>query len=173
MAEADSAVPPSHHSAVSVSSLRWRLKAFDELSRRELYALLEARVAVFVVEQECPYQEIDGLDGDALHLAAWTPDEAVAAYARILPAGTRFEEPSIGRVLTTASYRRVGLGQSLMRRAIEEVETRFPESGIRISAQCYLRRFYTGLGFSVASEPYDEDGIPHVDMRLSPERSGS
>ncbi|MGK7294926.1 MAG: GNAT family N-acetyltransferase [Candidatus Wenzhouxiangella sp. M2_3B_020] len=157
---------------MSDASLQWRLKAFDELSRRELYAVLGARVAVFVVEQDCPYQEIDGRDGDALHLAAWTPDGSLAAYARILPPGTRFDQPSIGRVLTAAGHRRTGLGQTLMRRAIAEARSRFPGDDIRISAQCYLERFYTGLGFRIDSDPYDEDGIPHVDMRLGPEGSG-
>lgn len=157
---------------MSDASLHWRLKAFDDLSRAELYALLAVRVAVFVVEQDCPYQEIDGRDGAALHLAAWTPGGEVAAYARILPPGTRFEQPSIGRVLTAAGHRRIGLGQTLMRRAIAETRSRFPGFDVRISAQCYLERFYTDLGFRLDSDPYDEDGIPHVDMRLDPERSG-
>jgi len=148
-------------------SLRWDLRAFDELSRHELYSILAARIAVFVVEQDCPYPELDGRDSQALHLTAWAePDGSVAAYARILPPNTRFIEPSIGRILTAGPYRGTGLGRALVRRAIEQTRSRFPDHDIRISAQRHLGAFYASFGFSDDSEPYDEDGIPHVDMRL-------
>lgn len=163
---------PYQHDGVSPASPDWRLYAFDEFELRQLYAVLAARVAVFVVEQDCPYQDLDGLDEAGLHLVAWQGEDEVAAYARILPPGARFEQPSIGRVLTARSARRIGLGQALMRRAIEIVHTRYPGRPIRVSAQCYLERFYGELGFAVDSAPYEEDGIPHVEMEL-PAGAGS
>lgn len=135
--------------------------------------MLAARVAVFVVEQDCPYQDLDGLDDIALHLAGWADDGSVVAYARILPPGTRFEQPSIGRVLTTLPGRRRGLGRELMRRAIQLVFEHYPGYPVRISAQCYLERFYRELGFTPDSEPYKEDGIAHVEMQLPARVAGS
>jgi ElaA protein len=149
------------------ASLQWDLRTFDELTRLELYAILAARIAVFVVEQDCPYPELDGRDAEALHLTAWLEDGTIAAYARILPPNTRFDEPSIGRILTAAPYRRTGLGRILVQRAIEATRIRFRDRDIRISAQRHLGGFYAGFGFNEDSEPYDEDGIAHVDMRLS------
>lgn len=163
----------SQHGDTSDTGPSWRLYAFDQLERARLYAVLAARVAVFVVEQDCPYQDLDGLDDIGLHLVAWGPDDAVLAYARILPPGTRFEQPSIGRVLTRLSVRRTGIGRELMRRAIAAVAERYPGQAIRLSAQCYLERFYGELGFSVVSAPYEEDGIPHVEMELPAAIAGS
>ncbi len=163
----ESRTQPDPETGTASGALRWQLCSFDQLAPAELYAVLAARVAVFVVEQECPYPELDGRDAEALHLTAWHGKFDVAAYARILPPGTRFAEPSIGRVLTAASHRRTGLGRVLMQRAIEATAARFPGRDIRISAQRHLGDFYGELGFIVDSEPYDEDGIAHVDMRLS------
>lgn len=147
--------------------LVWREAEFGALGVADVYAILAARVAVFVVEQDCPYQDLDGLDADALHLWATDPDGVVAAYARITPPGSRFVEASIGRVLTAQSYRGVGLGRELMARAIELARRRFPDSALRISAQQYLDRFYAGLGFRFVRGPYPEDGIPHIEMLRS------
>lgn len=147
-------------------ALRWQLQAFDELSAPQLYALLVERISVFVVEQNCAYPELDGLDPLALHLSAWTSGGKPVAYARILPPGSRFEEPSIGRVLTTAGIRATGLGRELMRRAIRATRQRWPQAAICLSAQRHLERFYASLGFAIVSTPYDEDGIEHIDMRL-------
>jgi len=163
---------PGHY-GVSPAPLEWRLHAFDQLDLRQLYAVLAARIAVFVVEQDCPYQDLDGLDDLALHLVGWGDDGSVVAYARILPPGTRFEQPSIGRVLTSLAGRRSGLGRELMRRAIDVIGERHPGCPIRISAQCYLERFYCELGFAVDSAPYEEDGIAHVEMQLPAEAAGS
>jgi ElaA protein len=143
--------------------LEWHVQRFDELDPAMLYRLLAARVDVFVVEQDCPYPELDGRDADALHLSAWAGDQ-LAGYARLVPPGGRFDEPSIGRVLTTAGFRGTGLGRTLMQRAIEAVETEWPGRAVRVSAQDHLRAFYGSLGFVPDSEVYDEDGIPHVDM---------
>jgi len=158
---------------VSAGSPAWRIHAFDQFDLGQLYAVLAARVSVFVVEQDCPYQDLDGLDDLALHLVGWGDDGSVAAYARILPPGTRFEQPSIGRVLTTLQARRGGLGRELMRRAVGVIVERYPGHPVRISAQCYLERFYGGLGFVVDSAPYEEDGIPHVEMQLPASAAGS
>jgi len=162
----------SEHADVNQASPAWRLHRFDEFSLAQLYAVLAARVAVFVVEQDCPYQDLDGLDETGLHLVAWRGPAAVAAYARILPPGTRFDQPSIGRVLTSCAVRRSGLGRELMRRAIADTAAHFPDRAIRLSAQCYLERFYRALGFTVVSAPYEEDGIAHVEMQLPADRAG-
>lgn len=158
--------PLSGHDRGRPASPDWRLYAFDQLDVPQLYAVLAARVAVFVVEQDCPYQDLDGLDDAGLHLVAWGGDGSVVAYARILPPGTRFEQPSIGRVLTSLPGRRSGLGRELMRRAVAVIHARYPGHSIRISAQCYLERFYGDLGFAVDSAPYEEDGIAHVEMKM-------
>lgn len=157
--------PASGRRSAGRTSLEWRLHAFEQLKADHLYAVLAARVAVFVVEQDCPYQDLDGLDDVAHHLVGWTNDGLVAAYARILPPETRFMQPSIGRVLTSAAGRGCGLGRELMKRAIQAIAELYPGQPIRVSAQCYLERFYRELGFKVDSAPYPEDGIPHVEMQ--------
>lgn len=147
--------------------MRWQLAAFDQLDAQSLYALLVARVAVFVVEQRCAYQELDGLDSAALHLTGELDDGRLVALARILPPGTRFAQPSIGRVLTLPPMRGTGLGRVLMQRAIDLCRQRWPTLPIRISAQHHLEDFYRSLGFVTISEVYDEDGIPHIDMQCA------
>jgi ElaA protein len=146
----------------------WRQTPFDAMAAPELYRLLQARVSVFVVEQTCPYQELDGLDDRALHLWAQAPDAGVLAYARILPPGISYAEASIGRVLTTSAGRGRGLGRELMQRALAICERKYPRQGIRISAQQYLVDFYTGLGFETVRGPYLEDDIPHLEMFRPP-----
>ncbi|NDY96510.1 GNAT family N-acetyltransferase [Wenzhouxiangella limi] len=151
----------------SPKALSWRESDFTGLSGDDLYAILAARVAVFVVEQDCPYPELDGLDQSAHHL--WATDTAgrVAAYARITAPGTRFQEPSIGRVLTSIAHRGSGLGRVLMERAIDFAERLYPAAELRISAQQHLERFYASLDFRFVHGPYPEDGIPHVEMLRS------
>jgi ElaA protein len=149
-------------------SVIWRQAPFDALTATELYRLLQARVGVFVVEQTCPYQELDGLDDRALHLWAQDRHAAVLAYARVLPPGVSYHEPSIGRVLTTLAGRGRGLAHELMQRALAICERRHPEAGIRISAQQYLADFYAGLGFETVLGPYLEDDIPHLEMFRPP-----
>jgi len=164
---------PPASDGVSPASPQWGLYEFDQFDVAQLYAVLTARVDVFVVEQDCPYQDLDGLDDAGFHLVAWHGRDRIAAYARILPPGTRFRQPSIGRVLTAMDCRRSGLGRELMRRAIGVVNSRFPGSPVRISAQCHLQRFYGDLGFVTDSAPYEEDGIPHVEMELPAGVAGS
>lgn len=146
------------------SSLNWHQSSFQDLSVDQLYAILAARVAVFVIEQDCPYPELDGLDPSAEHLWAVDRGGSIAAYARITAPGTRFAEASVGRVLTSLPFRRTGLGRELMQRAMALAESRFPGQPLRISAQQYLDRFYTSLGFEWVRGPYSEDGIPHIEM---------
>ncbi len=146
------------------SEISWTVARYEELSRDLLYSILAARVAVFVVEQNCPYQDLDGLDRHGVHLVAVDGKKHVLAYARILGPGHRFKEPSIGRVLTTAAGRGRLLGRELMQRALAETGRLFPGQAIRISAQQYLKKFYAGLGFESVGRVYLEDDIPHLEM---------
>lgn len=147
--------------------IRWQWCRLDDLSVRQAHAIFAAREAVFVVEQACAYQELDELDADALHLVAWD-EYKVAAYLRVLAPGVRFAEPSIGRVLTAAGFRRNGLGRELMARALTQVDAMYAGQAIRISAQTHLQLFYGAFGFVCVSETYLEDGIPHVEMLRKP-----
>ena len=138
------------------------VRRLDAFSAVELYALLKLRVDVFVVEQACAYPELDGKDGEALHLRLLIDGEA-AAYARLWrPAG---KPPRIGRVLVSPGHRGKRLGDALMREAIRACETHFPGEPIALSAQSHLERFYASLGFEPTSPEYVEDGIPHIDMQ--------
>ena len=139
--------------------MHWHDKAFAELTLGELYAITALRERVFVVEQNCPYLDADGLDPGCRHLWA-EHDGALRAYCRIVPAGTKWAEVSIGRVITAPEARRTGLGRELMTRAIAACGP----GPIRLGAQRYLEKFYGDFGFVPASEPYDEDGIPHIEM---------
>ena len=146
----------------------WRSGPFDALSLRELQFIYMARQEVFGLEQNCVYQDIDGCDELAFHLAAWSPQQAMPlAYARIVAPGVKYTEPSIGRVVTTAAARGTGLGRELMRRAIALTAELYPGQGIRISAQSRLEAFYGGMGFAIVGERYLEDGIPHTQMLLN------
>ena len=139
------------------------VKRFDELSAAELYAILKLRVEVFMLEQRCLYPELDGLDRDALHV--WLSDaDGVAAYLRILDRGVRSDFVTIGRVI--AARRRCGLGTAVMREGIRAARERLGADTIYVEAQTYARPFYERLGFRQVSEPFDEDGIPHVKMLL-------
>jgi ElaA protein len=146
--------------------LTWRFAPFDQLSPREVHDLYQARIEVFVLEQDCPFQDIDGADPACWHLLGRQGHLAgpLLAYARLVPPGVKFAEPSIGRVLTAAAARRTGQGRLLVREAIVRAEGLWPGRAIRIGAQQRLQRFYEELGFVQASAPYVEDGIPHIEM---------
>ena len=151
--------------------LTWRCYRFDELSVCELDAIYRARQQVFSIEQQCAYLDADGLDPESLHLCAWSPShQTPLAYARVVPPGLKYTEPSIGRVITTAAARGTGLGRELVRRAIALTQQAFPHQGIRISAQTRLEAFYAEVGFVAVAAPYMEDGIPHTEM-LRPGRT--
>lgn len=145
------------------TDFEWQWSAFGALTPAALYAVLAARSAVFVVEQACAYQDLDGYDAHADHLVAWRDGE-VAAYCRVFAPGVKYAEASIGRVLTSAAFRRTGVGRQLVARALAQLDARHPGRGARISAQAYLERFYASFGFETVSAPYLEDGIPHVEM---------
>jgi ElaA protein len=145
-----------------------RLAPFSELSLHALYAILALRSEVFVVEQDCPYQDHDGKDAESLHLWYASAQGDLLAYARLLPPGLSYPEAGIGRVVTAPSVRRTGLGKELMRVAIEKTCNHWPGEDIVIMAQCYLLDFYSRLGFVTEREEFLEDGIPHRWMRLRP-----
>ena len=143
----------------------WNTKSFDDLTKTELYGLLQVRAEVFVVEQNCPYQDIDDKDMRCIHL--WAEDEKrnILAYCRLLPEGISYKEPSIGRVLTSSRGRKNGIGRLLMQKAVTYIGEQWKAPVIRISAQLYLLKFYSELGFEQVGEPYPEDNIPHIEMQ--------
>ncbi|MBU2526695.1 MAG: GNAT family N-acetyltransferase [Bacteroidetes bacterium] len=144
-------------------SLKWTVKKFEELTLVELYDLLALRAEVFVVEQNCVYQDVDGKDDKALHVLA-KENDTLLAYTRIFKPGDYFKEASIGRVVVSPHLRGRKLGYDLMKKSIEAVETHFKTTSIHISAQCYLIDFYKNLGFKPQGESYLEDDIPHIAM---------
>ena len=144
----------------------WKFKHFNELDNNELYEILTLRSKVFVVEQKCIYLDTDDKDQKSWHLYGYI-DHKLIAYSRILPPGISYNEASIGRVVTDPDYRNNGYGIDLMKLAIEKTKSQFNVSQIKISAQCYLLKFYTELGFTTSSHEYLEDDIPHVEMIFS------
>jgi ElaA protein len=144
--------------------LNWTCKTFDELTAAELYAIMQLRNEVFVVEQNCVYQDADNKDQASYHLCGWD-GTVLAAHCRILPKGISYpDHPSIGRVVTSPKYRRGGYGRQLMQLGIEKTIELFGDRVIIIGAQLYLKDFYGSLGFVQSSEVYLEDGIPHITM---------
>ncbi|MDA3816715.1 MAG: GNAT family N-acetyltransferase [Prolixibacteraceae bacterium] len=139
------------------------LKAFDDLLNKELYEILMLRSEIFVVEQNCVYNDLDGLDPEAFHLYA-SESGVIIGYVRLSKPGARFSTASIGRVVTHENHRRKGISTLLMKKAIDHIENEWRETVISLSAQKYLRNFYEGLGFVVVSDVYLEDGIPHYKM---------
>lgn len=148
-------------------NLTWHYKNFNELTTLELYSILQLRNEVFVVEQNCVYQDVDNKDLKSFHLMAFDGAN-LAAYCRILPPGLSFKEASIGRVITAPTYRGKGTGITLLEKAIQETQHTFGSKQIKIAAQLYLKKFYEGFGFAPASEVYLEDEIEHIDMVLNP-----
>jgi ElaA protein len=138
-------------------------KPFDGLDVHELYAIIKLRNEVFVVEQNCVFQDADNKDQQCYHLSGTINNELVA-YARLVPAGVSFENISIGRVITSPAHRKSGFGKSLMTKAIEECNELFGEQSIQIGAQLYLKDFYQSFGFNQISDMYLEDDIPHIEM---------
>ncbi len=139
------------------------VKTFEALTKQELYQLLRLRSEVFVVEQNCVYQDIDGKDEKALHVLGFK-DRSLMAYTRFFKPGDYFDEASIGRVLVKKSERAYKYGYAIMEASIKAVEDYLNETKIKISAQCYLKGFYQNIGFEVIGDVYQEDGIPHVAM---------
>jgi ElaA protein len=147
--------------------IEWQWRGFAELTTTELYEVLAQRQQVFVLEQQCFYNDFDGLDQQAQHLLGWRSVDGrreLAAYLRCLAPGAKYAEMSLGRVLTTKAARGSGAGRELLARGIECAERQHPGHRIRIGAQAYLERFYRSFGFNTISAPYEEDGIIHIDM---------
>ena len=143
--------------------LDFKWSRIENLSSLELFTIIKARESVFIVEQQCSYQETDDMDLHSWHLAV-SIDSQLAAYVRVVDPGIKYQQPSIGRVMTISRFRNLKIGRSLMNEAIRFTEEQYPQMGIKIGAQVYLKNFYESLGFETVSEPYDEDGIPHIDM---------
>ena len=143
--------------------ISFSIKTYDQLTKDELYELLQLRAEVFVVEQDCPYQDVDGKDKKAVHVLGYK-DEKLVAYTRIFKQGDYFENASIGRVVVSKAQRKFGYGYDLMNASIQAVEKYFRTNTIEISAQTYLKKFYNNLGFKEVGEGYLEDNIPHIKM---------
>jgi ElaA protein len=146
-----------------MSDIYWTCDRFEQLSSYQLYSILQLRTEVFVMEQNCAYQDMDGHDQSAYHIQG-TQDKDLICYGRLLAPGVKYAEPAIGRVICVADKRRDGLGSALMKKAISYSEELWPGQAIRISAQHHLERFYEQFGFISVSELYPEDGIPHIEM---------
>jgi ElaA protein len=148
--------------------LEWRWKPFGDLIVTEVYDLLAARSAVFVVEQNCVYGDIDGLDKSAWHLLGYSNRDGearLAGYLRVLLPDETSADIRIGRVLTTAQFRGIGLGSVMLERALEHIVAQWPDVAVSLHAQAHLQKFYGAFGFEPISDIHDEDGIPHVWMR--------
>lgn len=143
--------------------IRFSTKSFGDLSTQELYGLLHLRAEVFVVEQNCPYSDPDNKDQECLHVQGLDGTQ-LAAYARLVPPGLAYDSAAIGRVVIAGAFRKHGYGKALMSYCIGECLRHFKTDTITISAQQYLEKFYTELGFVTKSDVYLEDGIPHIKM---------
>ncbi|RXJ73386.1 GNAT family N-acetyltransferase [Veronia nyctiphanis] len=149
--------------------MQWIPLTFSQLSTRQLYDILRLRSEVFVVEQECAYQDLDGHDmhANTLHLLGYR-DDKLTAYARILDEGVTYPEVAIGRVVTAHTERGNGAGHELIAQALLEIKEKWPNQSVMMGAQSHLVDFYGKHGFKVSSEEYMEDGIPHIDMTRKP-----
>ena len=164
------AIPVQTGTQSSAPPIAWRFARFDQLSPHEVHDIFQARAAVFVVEQTCAFQDVDGADPACWHLIGRSPSGEgggggqVVAYCRLVPPGVKYPQPSIGRVVTLPPARGIGAGRTLMREAIARAEALWPGQPLRIGAQIYLKDFYGEFGFAQSSDPYDEDGILHIEM---------
>ena len=145
-------------------SIIWKIKKFEELSTTELYEIMQLRLAVFSVEQNCAYQDADGKDLKCFHLSGVDSEGELIVYSRIVPPGVSFKEVSIGRVISSSNARGTGAGKELMKKSLDFITEQFGKVPVRIGAQCYLIKFYSGFGFEISGEEYLEDNIPHIEM---------
>jgi ElaA protein len=144
-------------------NIKWISKKFEDLTVLQLYAILRLRSEVFVVEQNCVFQDMDNKDQSSYHFMGWENDVLIA-YTRVIPPGVAHEFCSIGRVVTSPAARGTGIGKLLMEKSIREVQELFGNVSIKIGAQLYLKDFYKSFGFKQSSDVYDEDGIDHIEM---------
>lgn len=141
--------------------------AYDDLTPKDIFAMLKLRQDVFIVEQECIYHDIDHKDAKSHHFFLWggrSESDGLMAYCRIVAPGVSYKEPSIGRVVSSLEARRHGWGKEMMLQVMAKIAELYPGQGVRISAQSYLQHFYESFGFEKVSEPYLEDDIPHIEM---------
>lgn len=148
--------------------MNWTLKTFDELTIDELHDIVQLRINVFVVEQNCPYPELDGKDRKAYHFFGHNEEGRIVAYTRIFGPGEYYDQPAIGRVVVDSEHRGDGTGYALMKGAIANMRKLFGDKQIKIGAQKYLVEFYEKLGFANTEDEYVEDGIPHTYMIRRP-----
>lgn len=144
--------------------INWICKHFNDLSAEEFHDIVQLRINVFIVEQNCPYPEIDGKDKNAFHVFGKNEENKIVAVSRIIPPGISYDECSIGRVASSSTTRLIGCGIDLMGYSIEKINSIYGKSDIRISAQEYLKSFYEKFGFVKVSDSYLEDDIPHIEM---------
>lgn len=147
--------------------MKWKLySSFEDFTPHHLYAVLKLRQNIFIIEQNCIYDDIDGLDPESMHLLLLEPDESLIGYLRIVPSGVKFDEFSLGRIAVRQSHRRKGIGKDLVQKGIEIVSETGAQS-IIIEAQAHLENFYGDIGFKTVSEIYEVDEIPHLQMILT------
>ncbi len=146
------------------NNITWTIKAFKDLTVDEYFEILHLRTAVFVVEQDCPYQEVDEKDRKSFHLYGKNENGEVIAVTRILPKGVSYNEISIGRVALKKEFRGKGIADTLMLTTLQFIEQEFGKQPIRISAQTYLLNYYNKHGFKQVGKAYLEDDIPHIEM---------
>ncbi|MCP3673420.1 MAG: GNAT family N-acetyltransferase [Gammaproteobacteria bacterium] len=150
------------------SKIVWTWRSFEQLSNCQLYDLLKVRQDVFIVEQHCIYPDIDGLDVNCLHLVGYDSEQLIA-YLRLIPADFHCSgNIALGRIVSLASKRGLGIGKMMMQQVMTYITKHFPHQSIQLSAQFHLLTFYQNMGFNSISEPYDEDGIKHIDMLFTP-----
>lgn len=143
--------------------MSWKIQTYDELTKEELYKIIQLRLNVFIVEQQTCYEDLDDHDQNSIHLS-YAKDGKIFAYTRLLPPGEKFEMASLGRVITNQEIRGTGLGREMIQLALDTIEKEWPGSEVLIQAQEYLKGFYGSFGFEAVSEPYIYDSLPHRDM---------
>ena len=146
-----------------ISSFTWEWADFSQLSKVQIYNILSLRQEIFIVEQECWYQDADGKDSSAHHLSL-SYEKKLIGYLRLLKPGAAYPEPSIGRIVIRQEYRSLGLGKVLINEGKKKCQELYPGLGIKLSAQAHLQNLYESQGFTKTGEPYDEDGILHIEM---------
>jgi ElaA protein len=145
------------------NNINWTCKTFNDLTPLELYKIIQLRNEVFVVEQNCVFQDADGMDLKSMHFMAWSGED-LAAYTRLFNNGITYQQASIGRVITSPRFRGTGLGKQLMANSIQQLFQLYGTQPIQIGAQLYLKKFYESFGFQAIGAIYDEDGIDHIHM---------
>ena len=147
-------------------NIHWNTYKFHQLTTEQLYDFIKFRVDIFVVEQKCPYPELDNKDrhAETRHIAGYDNSDVLVAYARLLAPEVSYPDASIGRFAVTELMRRQGIGSQLLERSLLEIENLWPDAAVRISAQEHLSGFYEKFNFDKVSESYLEDGIPHIEM---------